>query len=48
MYKLNQRFELNIKAFMDLTEAAKNYPCAKKAWFEFLGENPVPETARAG
>jgi chromate reductase, NAD(P)H dehydrogenase (quinone) len=45
--QLNQRFELNIKAFMDLTEAAKNYPCAKKAWFEFLGEKIDEETVRA-
>jgi hypothetical protein len=25
---------------MDLVEAAKHYPCAKKAWIEFLGELP--------
>jgi len=23
-----------------LAEAAKNYPCMKKAWVEFLGEPP--------
>lgn len=45
--QLNRRFEVTIKAFMDLTEAAKNYPCAKKAWFEFLGEKPEPETSRS-
>jgi chromate reductase, NAD(P)H dehydrogenase (quinone) len=45
--QLNQRFELNIKGFMDLTEAAKNYPCAKKAWFEFLGEKIEEETVRS-
>lgn len=39
--QLSQRFELNIKAFMDLAGAAKNYPCAEKALFEFLGEYPV-------
>lgn len=44
--QLSQRFEFTIKAFMDLSEAAKNYPCAKKAWFEFLGERPEPETSR--
>jgi chromate reductase, NAD(P)H dehydrogenase (quinone) len=38
--ELQKRFERNIVAFMDLTEAAKHYPCAKKAWVEFLGENP--------
>jgi chromate reductase len=45
--QLNRRFELTIKAFMDLAEAAKNYPCAKKAWFEFLGEPTDAVTARA-
>ncbi|MGH7614743.1 MAG: NADPH-dependent FMN reductase [Gemmatimonadales bacterium] len=36
------RFERTVVAFMDLVEAAKHYPCAKKAWFEFLGEHPNP------
>lgn len=45
--QLHQRFELTIKAFMDLAEAAKKYPCAKKAWFEFLGEPTDAVTARA-
>lgn len=40
--QLRQRFEQTIVAFMDLVEAAKHYPCAKKAWFEFLGEHPNP------
>ena len=39
-------FRPNLVAFMDLVEAAKHYPCAKKAWIEFLGEQPTPETAR--
>jgi len=44
---LRERFEKNIAAFMDLVEAAKHYPCVKKAWFEFLGEQPTtPEVAR--
>lgn len=43
---LAQRFESNIAAFMDLVEAAKNYPCMKKAWVEFLGELPDPATER--
>jgi chromate reductase, NAD(P)H dehydrogenase (quinone) len=36
------RLERTIVGFMDLVEAARHYPCAKKAWFEFLGENPNP------
>jgi NAD(P)H-dependent FMN reductase len=45
--QLTERFDRTITAFMDLVEAARNYPCAKKAWFEFLGEQPDSETARA-
>ena len=44
--QLSDWFEHNIVAFMDLVEAAKHYPCAKKAWVEFLGEHPNPATAR--
>lgn len=44
--QLRARFESNIVAFMDLVEAAKHYPCAKKAWVEFLGEQPTAATAR--
>lgn len=44
---LRARFDQTIVAFMDLVEAARHYPCAKKAWFEFLGEHPTLETARA-
>ena len=29
-----------------LVEAAKHYPCIKKAWVEFLGEQPDPATDR--
>ena len=36
--QLGARFEQNMQAFLDLVEAAKNYPCMKKAWVEFLGE----------
>ena len=43
---LADRFERTIVAFMDLVEAAKHYPCAKKAWEEFLGE-PDPADDRA-
>ena len=37
---LKGRFEKNIQAFLSLAEAAKNYPCIKRAWVEFLGEPP--------
>jgi NAD(P)H-dependent FMN reductase len=43
---LAKRFEDNLIAFMDLVEAAKHYPCMKKAWVEFLGEQPDPATER--
>ncbi len=43
---LAKRFEDNLVAFMALVEAAKNYPCIKKAWVEFLGEHPDPVTER--
>lgn len=43
---LAKRFEDNIVAFMSLAEAAKHYPCIKKAWVEFLGEKPDPVTER--
>ncbi len=39
---LAKRFESTVIAFMDLVEAAKHYPCVKKAWIEFLGEHPDP------
>ena len=44
--KLAQRFEDNIVAFLALVEAAKNYPCIKKAWVEFLGERTDEVTDR--
>ncbi len=44
--QLSDRFEQTIVAFMDLVEAAKHYPCAKKAWIEFLGEQPNAATDR--
>jgi chromate reductase len=43
---LTKRFEDNLVAFMSVVEAAKNYPCIKKAWVEFLGERPDPVTER--
>jgi chromate reductase, NAD(P)H dehydrogenase (quinone) len=38
--QLADRLDQSIAGFMDLAEAAKNYPCAKTAWVEFLGEHP--------
>ncbi|MBK8471888.1 MAG: NAD(P)H-dependent oxidoreductase [Sphingobacteriales bacterium] len=43
---LQQRFETNLVAFMNLVEAAKNYPCIKKSWVEFLGEKTDLATER--
>jgi chromate reductase len=43
---LAERLERNVVAFMDLVEAAKHYPCAKKAWVEFLGQDPDPTIDR--
>lgn len=37
---LQERFEDTVVAFLSLAEAAKHYPCAKRRWFEFLGETP--------
>ncbi len=37
---LRARFEKTIEAFLSLAEAAKHYPCIKRAWVEFLGEPP--------
>jgi chromate reductase, NAD(P)H dehydrogenase (quinone) len=37
---LRERFEKNVLAFLSLAEAAKHYPCMKRAWIEFLGEPP--------
>ena len=43
---LSSRFANNVIAFMSLVEAAKHYPCMKKAWVEFLGEQPDAATER--
>ena len=40
------RFEKNLQAFLSLAEAAKHYPCIKRAWVEFLGEPPDSEADR--
>jgi chromate reductase, NAD(P)H dehydrogenase (quinone) len=44
---LAERFERTITGFLDLVEAAKHYPCVKRAWVEFLGEHGMPATSRA-
>ena len=43
---LRGRFEKNLQAFLSLAEAAKHYPCIKRAWVEFLGEPPGSEADR--
>lgn len=37
---LQKRFEMNVQAFLSLAEAARHYPCIRRAWVEFLGEPP--------
>ena len=37
---LRGRFETTVQAFLSLAEAAKHYPCMKRAWVEFLDEPP--------
>jgi NAD(P)H-dependent FMN reductase len=44
--QLRERFDANVVNFMDLVEASKHYPCAKRAWVEYLGEHPEPELDR--
>ena len=43
---LRARFVTNVQAFLSLAEAAKHYPCMKRAWVEFLGEPPGGEVDR--
>ena len=44
--QLQERFETNVANFMDLVEASKHYPCVKRAWVEYLGEQPDPAVDR--
>ena len=44
---LGQRLEHVLQGFLDLVEATKHYACARKAWFEFLGERPDALTERS-
>lgn len=43
---LAERFENTLISFIKLVEAAKNYPCMKHAWVEFLGEKTDSVTER--
>ena len=36
--RLEARLDETVAGFMSLVEAAKHYPCIKRAWQEFLGE----------
>lgn len=38
--ELGARLRSTLAGFLDLVEADKHYPCVKKAWIEFLGEQP--------
>ena len=38
--QLRARLAKSLQAFLSLAEAARHYPCVKKAWVEFLGEPP--------
>lgn len=44
--RLGHRFEDTVAKFMDLVEASTHYPCVKRAWVEFLGEQPDPAVDR--
>jgi NAD(P)H-dependent FMN reductase len=44
--RLNERFETNIVNFMNTVEASKHYPCVKRAWVEYLGQQPEPAIDR--
>jgi chromate reductase len=44
---VHERLVTTLDSFLDIVEATKHYPCARKAWVEFLGEQPTPATSRA-
>jgi chromate reductase len=44
--ELRDRLDETIVSFIDLAEAATHYPCVKRAWVEFLGEQPDPAVDR--
>jgi len=43
---LRARFDSTVRAFLSLAEAARHYPCLKRAWVEFLGQPPDPAADR--
>ena len=45
--EVHQRLVTTLGSFLDIVEATKHYPCARKAWVEVLGEQPTPATSRA-
>ena len=44
--RLRARFDDTVAKFIDLVEASTHYPCVKRAWVEFLGEQPDPAVDR--
>lgn len=44
--QLQERFDSTIASFVDLVEASTHYACVKRAWVEFLGEQPDPVADR--
>ena len=44
--QLQSFFESTVGCFIELAEAARNYPSMKSQWIEFLGEKPDPATIR--
>ena len=44
--ELQERFDSTIASFVDLVEASTHYACVKRAWVEFLGEQPDPVADR--
>ncbi len=45
--EVHERLVTTLGSFLDIVEATRHYPCARKAWVEFLGEQPTPATSRA-
>ncbi len=45
--EVHERLVTTLSSFLDIVEATRPYPCARKAWVEFLGEQPSPATSRA-
>jgi hypothetical protein len=44
--ELQRRFEGTVRSFMELVEASKYYPCARRAWVEYLGDHLGPSLDR--